>query len=308
MNKVKTRQIAADKEVRITCKALAGTFDEGKNYKTISSTQENGEPKSLDQLLEEIFTQREKPTVKLPTATITAGGVGAYEAGTEVHPTFTINTNPGDYEYGPATGVTFDFSHATVKLMQQGGSPVEEYNGVQTLSEGRKVLVTDTYTSENPLAFETAGIEYSDGVAPLDNLGDAMPESKIQGGTLQCRSAQGIRGYRQYFYGTVGNTGEVTTDTVRALAGKGGANLAAGKTLTINVAAGAKRVLVAVPKSQSVNFRAVLATSMNADITGEFEEMAVDVEGAGKYQAVPYRVFVWQPATFQGNEQVKVTL
>ena len=68
--------------------------------------------------------------------------------------------------------------------------------------------------------------------------------------------------------------------------------------------------MIAIPNSNSRNVTsAILTTSMNADITADYVKQAnVDVEGVASYSAVPYKVWVYEPASIDASEKHSVTI
>lgn len=111
------------------------------------------------------------------------------------------------------------------------------------------------------------------------------------------------------FWGVDTTTGAIDSALVRGLTASNGA--AGGKTVTINAKAGATRIIVAVPQSSGLKVKsAILTTSMNADITGNYVKQAdpVNVEGANAYTAAPYDVYVYQPASIDPSEVHQVTI
>ena len=149
---------------------------------------------------------------------------------------------------------------------------------------------------------------------PLTNIGNEYPAGQIKAGSATKTVSTAISGYRNFFYGILTtSTAEepLTSAIIRGLT-KGGAYSSA-KTLTVKAAdvAGAKRIVVAYPASSTRGglTSVLLTSSMNADITADYvEKTNVDVEGANAYTAVPYKVFVYEPASLDSTEVHQIKL
>ena len=61
---------------------------------------------SIQDLLESAFSEEKNPTITQPSTSVTLTGAGSKEVGTEFTPSYSVGFNPGNYQYGPATGVT----------------------------------------------------------------------------------------------------------------------------------------------------------------------------------------------------------
>ena len=149
---------------------------------------------------------------------------------------------------------------------------------------------------------------------PKTNLGNDYAAGQIKAGSASKTVATAISAYRNFFYGAlVSTTAEapVTSELIRGLT-KGGAYNSA-KTLTLKAAdvAGAKRIIVAYPASTTRGgLNSVLLTSsMNANITSAYKAQTnVEVEGANGYTAIPYKVFIYEPAELSSTEVHQIKL
>lgn len=249
--------------------------------------------KTLEQLLMDAFAEEKNPTITQPTASVTSSQVKAYEVGSKVTVQYSTNLNPGKYQYGPATGVT-----ATTYNVTFNSESLDTATG--TFSE---ITVAD----DTNLKVQ-AEISHTEGAVPVTNLGNEYEAGKIQAGTKTAQTGA-ITGYRQAFWGV--DTGDAAIDSalIRGLTASNGA--AAGRTITINATAGAKRIIVAIPQSSNLKVKsAILTTSMNADITGNYVKQPdpVSVEGANGYTGAPYDVYVYQPASIDPSEVHQVTI
>lgn len=258
--------------------------------------------KSLKDVLASILAKRVAPKATAPTASINfTNATKSLEVGTTVTPTYAATFNPGSYTYGPATGIevsAWSVSDGTTTLTAASGSFPELTIGDQAGSPATVSL--------------TATATHTQGAVPVDNLGDEVPGVQIAAGNVSATTSTKLTCYRNFFYGSIAtSTAEapLTSDLIRGLT-KGGA-YAGAKTLTVNAGAqGAKRVVVAYPKSTArAGLKEVLLTSsMNADITDAYVAQEVNVEGANGYAAIPYTVYVYEPAELGSDEVHQIKL
>ena len=258
--------------------------------------------KSLKDVLASILAKRVAPKATAPTASINfTNATKSLEVGTTVTPTYAATFNPGSYTYGPTTGIeatAWSVSDGTTTLTTASGSFPELTIGDQTGSPATISL--------------TATATHTQGAVPVDNLGDEAPSVQIAAGSVSATTSTKLTCYRNFFYGGLPtSTAEapLTSDLIRGLT-KGGA-YAGAKTLTVNAGAqGAKRVVVAYPKSTArAGLKEVLLTSsMNADITDAYVAQEVNVEGANGYAAIPYTVYVYEPAELGSDEVHQIKL
>ena len=258
--------------------------------------------KSLKDVLASILAKRVAPKATAPTASINfTNATKSVEVGTTVTPTYTATFNPGSYTYGPATGIeatAWSVSDGTTTLTTSSGSFPELTIGDQN---GSPAIVSLTATAI-----------HTQGAVPVDNLGDEAPSVQIAAGSVSATTSTKLTCYRNFFYGGLPtSTAEapLTSDLIRGLT-KGGA-YAGAKTLTVNAGAqGAKRVVVAYPKSTArAGLKEVLLTSsMNADITDAYVAQEINVEGANGYAAIPYTVYVYEPAELGSDEVHQIKL
>ena len=258
--------------------------------------------KSLKDVLASILAKRVAPKATAPTASINfTNATKSLEVGTTVTPTYAATFNPGSYTYGPTTGIeatAWSVSDGTTTLTTASGSFPELTIGDQTGSPATISL--------------TATATHTQGAVPVDNLGDEAPSVQIAAGSVSATTSTKLTCYRNFFYGGLPTStveAPLTSDLIRGLT-KGGA-YAGAKTLTVNSGAqGAKRVVVAYPKSTArAGLKEVLLTSsMNADITDAYVAQEINVKGANGYAAIPYTVYVYEPAELGSDEVHQIKL
>ncbi len=272
--------------------------------------------KSMAAVLTDILSKRLQPGT--PTQPSISGfaltGAKAVEAGTKLaNAAYTAATlNPGTYQYGPETGVV-----ATNWKVER----ITDQGTVQVASEDAASLTAGTDNNDgagfqigdqggegvvNSLKYKLT-VTHGAGVTAKDNLGsDSDPAVSITAGT-KTKETGAYTAFRNVFYGASTTKPTLDSAAIRALTATG-KPYAAG-TLTINIPAGAQRVVVACIAGKTGVTKVINETAMNADVTSTFAKSTVPVEGAEGYTAVDYNVWVYEPAVAYENPAVlKVTL
>lgn len=249
--------------------------------------------KTLDQLLLDAFAEEKDPKITQPSVSVSSSQVKAYEAGTNVTPSYNASLNAGSYSYGPATGIT-----ATSWSVQLDTQTLTTNTGTFT-----QIQVTDSTNLKI-----TATAQHGDGAIPVTNLGSEYPDGQIKAGS-KSGSTGSITGYRQIFYGVRTDTSEINSAVIRSLTPTNKA--AASMTISsLKAGEGAKQFVIAVPQSSGLKVTAAnITSSLNADVTSSYvKQSPVDVEGANGYTAVPYDIFVYQPASIDPTEDHKIVI
>lgn len=255
--------------------------------KTLATTGKN-----LKQVLDMIMAEEKNPSVTQPSVSISSSEAKSYEAGTRITPKYNATLNPGKYEFGPETGVA-----ATSWSVTLDSQTLTEASG--TFSE---IQVTDSTNLKI-----TATAQHSEGAVPKTNLGNEYTDGKIVAGSKSGQTGA-ITGFRQMFYGVDTTGGEINSTLIRGLTAGGAASA---KTITINAVAEAKCIIVAVPQGSALKVKqAILTSSMNADVTSSYAKQSdpVNVEGANGFDAVPYDIYVYRPASIDASEVHKITI
>lgn len=248
--------------------------------------------KSVEQVLSTLMAKEANPSKSDPAVSFSStSGLGTFEIGTKKNLTYTAALSAGSYTYGPATGITAQ--SWSVKC-----------TGVED------VLTTATGSFDNVVAEATAKkitatATYGDGTIPKTNLGNSYPASQIKAGSAS-KDSNVLQGVRHMFYGPMTTDAALDSTTIRGLKHE-----AASKKpiTTFGAGAGAKKVVIACPAGYNVT-KVLMPSAMNADATANFVKQAgtVNVEGAEGYTAVPYTVWVYQPASIDSTETYAVTI
>ena len=258
--------------------------------------------KSVDEVIKSILAKEMNPTITQPAVSVNFTSAVNVEAGTEITPTYSASLSAGSYSHGPATGISASSWSITDNATPQNNA---------TTASGSFPAIT---VGDNTAYKITATATYGDGAIPKTNLGNDYPDGQIKASSASKTVSTAISSYRNFFYGALATTtteAPVTSAIIRSLT-KGGV-YDAEKTLTVNAAdvAGAKRIVVAYPASTTRGgLNSVLLTSsMNMDITSIYkEQINVEVEGANGYTAIPYKVFIYEPAELSSTEVHQIKL
>lgn len=224
-----------------------------------------------------VFVDEKIPAVTQPSVQLTFAQAKSYEVGTVVNPAYSAKLSPGSYSYGPATGVTASAWEITDT----------EDNTASAASGSFPALTIADDTSYKI----TAKASYGDGTVPVTNLGKAYEAGQIKAGSKQSTSLA-VTGYRNSFYGTMTEKGDITSDVIRGLSGVSGAALSNGSSFDIPVPVGAMRVVIAYPATLRDVSSVKDVNGMSAEISSGFVPQTVSVEGANGYQAIDYKVYV----------------
>ena len=269
--------------------------------------------KNVKQVLSSLLAERKNPTADLPEAVINLTNSGSHEVGTVVTPQWKTSFDAGSYTYGPATGVT-----------DAGGSVTSTKDTTATAIEAGKIHnatgsfadyeVVDNVTYKATLVYGwNAGT-----VNPVDNFGDEYTDTAnnlpIQAASNKSvTSSNSITGFRKWFKGGLASSSaevELTSALIRSdLAHSSGA--VSSTTFEMKAAdySGCKRIIIAIPKGTKAVTKVLLKSASNADITSEFKEKDnLDITGYNNYSAIPYRIWVYEPASLDSSEVYTITL
>ena len=315
-----TGNVDADKVIMRENLMLAGDYDRIGNWtkdKNGTATKEVS-GKSVAAILKDLTSKTLQPTI---TANPSINGFGlsgaaAVEAGTQVETAsyLAATLNPGSYKYGPKSGTGVTASNWKVERITDGGT--EQVASVDAASlpagsdnNGGNGFIIGDAGGDNAVASLKYRVTatHGAGVQAEDNLGGASnPAVKIAAGTKTKDSAS-YTPFRNYFYGATAEKPALDSAYIRGLT-KSNKAYAAG-TITVNVSAGANRVVIACIAGKTGVKKVINETALNADVTDTFSKQTVAVEGANGYTAKDYNAWVFEPAVPYENAAVlKVTL
>ena len=233
--------------------------------------------KNLKQVFDTIFVKEKNPSVTQPSVGVSLAGAGAKEVGTKVTPSYTTSFNAGKYEFGPATGCNPTSWSVTDS---DGSAPL-------TTATGKFAEIT---VADDTNYKVSATVNYSEGAIPVTNVGNEYATGKITAGSKSATSSA-ITGYRNSFYGTLTEKGELTSDIIRSL-GKSNKAFKNGDTFDITIPVGAKRVVFAYPATLRDVTSVKDVNGLNAEISGAFTKSTLSVEGLNNFQGINYKVYV----------------
>lgn len=313
-----TGNVDADKVILQDNITMAGNYTQfGNLTKNADGTATlSSKGKSVLDVFTEILSKRLQPTITAQPSIsgFNLSGAKAVEAGTSLaSAAYTAgNLNPGSYQYGPETGVTASnwvVQRITDDSTEQIASVDAASLSAGSDNNGGNGFIIGDQGGENVVASlkYKAIATHGAGVTANDNLGSASdPAVNIASGTKE-KTTGAYTPYRNYFYGATTEKPTVDSAYIRGLT-KSNKAYAAG-TLTINVPAGAQRVVIACIAGKTGVTKVINETAMNADVTSTFTQSSVNVEGAEGYTAVAYNVWVFEPAVpYENAATLKVTL
>lgn len=259
--------------------------------------------KSLQFVMDKIFTQELQPNVTNPSVGITLTNAGSYEVGTEITPNYSVSFNAGSYTYGPATGVTF----SNLVVTDTDGNTKNDNSGT-----------FDAFTISDTTNYKvSATADHTGGAVAQSNVGNpSNPIKQIAAGTKSSSPSSAITGYRSFFYGVVDNTNPITSALIRGLTNSNKAYKSS-ETFTIyaNKYNDPKRIIIAYPANCGRvgikdNDSVIMPSAMNAAVGDSYKKQAdtVNVEGVNGFDTIPYTVWVYQPAKLDPTEIHKITL
>ena len=272
--------------------------------------------KSVAAVLTDILSKRLQPSITAQPSIsgFALTGAKAVEAGTSLaNANYTAATlNPGTYQYGPETGVEAT-NWKVERITDQGTEQVASQDAASLTAgsdnNGGDGFVIGDQGGEgvvNSLKYKLT-VTHGAGVTADDNLGDdSSPAVSITAGS-KTKETSAYTPFRNVFYGASTTKPTLDSAAIRALTPTGKA-YAAGS-LTINVPAGAQRVVIACDATKTGVTKVINQTAMNADVTATFSKSTVPVEGAEGYTAINYNVWVFEPAVpYENTATLVVTL
>ena len=204
-------------------------------------------------------------------------GAGAKEVGTKVTPSYTATFSAGKYEFGPATGCSVTSWSVT------------DTNNAEPLNTATGSFTEITVADDTNYKVTAIG-NFSAGAIPVTNVGNEYAAGKITAGSKSATSSA-ITGYRNSFYGTLTEKGELTSDIIRSL-NKSNKALTNGNSFDITIPVGAMRVVFAYPATLRDVSSVKDVNGLNAEISGAFRKSTLSVEGLNNFQGIDYKVYV----------------
>lgn len=266
---------------------------------------------SMADLLIKAFAKESQPTTTNPTLSLTTSGSKSGEVGTTWdRPYGEATVTTGNFSFGSiddsgnkysanqGTGITFSEIKVTCGTASQTTAAANTATRLtltsSEVSDADKVFAdtAKSYTFTATASYPSAPRH------PVTNLGSrAESKYEIAAGELSKSATVTFTGYRQWFmYIGTDNTSTVDSAFIRNGTGKGNA-ANAGTQSNVTIAAGTKRIVVALPVASKKKLTGVTdVDGMGLDQIGNFQESTVSVHGANGATAVDYRVYVAENA------------
>lgn len=233
--------------------------------------------KNLKQVFDTIFVKEKNPSVTQPSVSVSLAGAGSKEVGTKVTPSYSATFNAGKYEFGPATGCSITSWSVT------------DTNNAEPLNTATGSFTEITVADDTNYKVTAIG-NFSAGAIPVTNVGNEYAAGKIVAGSKSATSSA-ITGYRNSFYGTLTEKGELTSDIIRSLK-KSNKALTNGNSFDITIPVGAMRVVFAYPATLRDVTSVKDVNGLNAEVSSAFTKSTLSVEGLNNFQGINYKVYV----------------
>lgn len=248
---------------------------------------------TVETIVKKLLMKQVPPTYVQPSVAISnnaGSSAGNYEIGStlnvKLRATFT------QHDAGQLTNI--QFKKNSVNVGEASTSTPADY-----AEESLSLVSATTYS---------ATATYAEGDIRNDNLGQAYPTGHIEAGSKDT-SNYVFTPYRMgYFAGYTSDVAELTSAAIRNLQTKSNAAYRAGS-FKITVKAGAKRVVIAAPATNTGVTKILNESALNADVTSTFAKSTIDVEGANGHAAITYNVWTYIPLNAYSQDAVlSVTL
>lgn len=271
-----------------------GTVTQEKINGGKGSYTDNAKGQSFDEWFSTLAAEAQNPTVTQPTAVLSATLTPAdkdtsvaitspVEVGTTVTVKYNFVTNPGEYEFGPDTGVNFEnysvtFNNETLTEKSGNFTPIQ-------VTDTTNLSISGTCRS-------------TIGTVPKNNLGEDVDSLRITGDKTHSSTAGPLKGYRGWFYGyyngdtAIADPTAITSSQIRAFGVKAGFP----SSLTTNKM---KQMFFAAPQGKKATLK--ISNAVNgAPLT--VQQTTVNVEGYNGYDAIVYDVFYVSNAVAESGE------
>jgi len=271
------------------------TYTAAIGVKTVPSSGSGtiaAEGKNLKEVLASILAEEKNPSITQPSAVLNSSNIGSKEVGTNIAIAYSIATNAGSYQYGPATGVTFSDYTATFNGQTKTGAS-GTFDSVQVADDTNLTI--------------TGSVKATAGAVPKTNLGNTYAAGQIAAKTHELKKGT-LTGFRGWFYGykngtnAITDAAAITSDEIRAL-GSGAKTSIVAQMSTNQM----KQMFFAIPKGKKTSVSVADATNGAPQTVTKITN--VMVEGANGYDAVAYDVwYVDNAAAASGSAKFNIVV
>ena len=285
-------QIEGVLEDEITLTHDFGRYKTDANKGYVKTT--DAKNKTVSQWLIHALSETMEPTIDQPTFSLSASAVGN---GGEIGSYITAlkwdgTTTYGNYEYGPATGLSeANRTWNITNNIDDQTSGAED--GTFTLAEADRIQLTQEDSKTYAIITGTYTLDASGAAVPLNNVG-VETTGKITDKSGTKTANVNATAYRKPFYGvltpdTALDTSDLTSTAIRGLPNSG--TKTKGLPASIAVPAGSQMVIFAAKAGTYNTLTATDDKAMNATVTFEKVAKAVKVAGANNFTAVDYDIW-----------------
>lgn len=272
--------------------------------------------KNLLESMQMILGPEKTPTIEQPNVEIILKNNSTLittntllEVGTPITPIVQCNLNPGHYEFGPATDVTF--SNGIINLSNN----YNESYSISSVNTSIEHAFETIYLIKNKPLQATFSVNQSAGSIPKKVPSGAYPDGQILSKNWTVTSKTITPYIRGCYYGVSTNllTDElITSDLIRNLNHTNHAYKA--EKISFTVTSGTKTIILATP-CDNIGITNILNTTVNADMTDAFIKLDRQVSVAGasgdinSEYASQYNVWLYSPAfAYENNANITITL
>lgn len=240
--------------------------------------------KTFEETLNMLTSKELEPTITQPSLSVSGTTGGTVEIGTKVTPSYTLEFDPGSYQYGPATGITLKSISGEIT----GGIELTMNSITSYVAQQVQITGSSQYQA-------TFTYSYTAGSTPVTNKGTPLSDKAITAGTKTTSATNGWSAYRMgLFWGTSEN--KLTTfssNLIRSLdMNHSSTSTATNKGLSVPVNT-ATIIIAAVGENRTLT--KVYNKTVNADMTSSFVRTTAQVEGNNGYTATTYTVWYYSP-------------
>lgn len=243
---------------------------------------------TVENIVKKLLMKQVPPTYVQPSISIAnnaGSAAGNYEIGSTLNIKLRATFNKNDA--GALTNIQF-------KKNSENAGDASTTSPADYTEDALSLISATTYS---------ATATYAEGAVKQDNLGEDYPTGHIAAGSKNT-SNYVFTPYRMgYFAGYTSDVAELTSAAIRNLQTKSDAAYRA-ESFKVTVRAGAKRVVIATPATNTGVTKILNESALNADVTSTFTKSTIDVEGANNHAAITYNVWTYVPLNAYSQDAV----
>ena len=243
---------------------------------------------SFEDIIQKMLTSVIPANYVAPICNINGSENKVLEAGTIINPTITpsfIKNDAGDINR---------------YILKKKGVIVKDTLSLQTFTDNNLLIGDDVVDF-------IATMFFNDGPIKNNNIDEPSPIGQIKAGSIFSNTVN-YTGVRNLFYGCSTNNIPISNnEEVRSLNKK--ENPIAGTSLTLNIPAGTKKIIIAYPSTIRDISSIKYVEGLNAEIKTIFQKSLLNISGANNYNPIEYKVFVYIPdVPFNNNATYNIVI